>query len=234
MNLTILSTRFSGNYAFGGNGLFGVAQGGGVYYDDFFAGQLLIRDCEFIGNSAGDGAGVWAFDSQSPRIENTLFAGNSSARGSAVYSWGFAEVVNCTVVKNVASDGTVIWASSIDNSIVWQNTGSYVDGTTRYSLIQGGAPGPGNIDLDPRFRDPLGGDYRLLPGSPTIDAADNGAVGAGVFRDLAGRPRFRDDERTPDTGIGPAPVVDMGAYEFQPRLRRAEGPPRPTSPIGVR
>ena len=33
--------------------------------------------------------------------------------------------------------------------------------------------------------------------------------------DLAGQPRFVDDPRTADTGIGPAPIVDLGAFEFQ-------------------
>ena len=28
------------------------------------------------------------------------------------------------------------------------------------------------------------------------------------------QPRFRDDPETVDTGVGPPPIVDMGAYEF--------------------
>jgi hypothetical protein len=85
-----------------------------------------------------------------------------------------------------------------------------------YSVISGGYPGEGNIDADPRFLDPAAGDFRLRHGSPCIDAGDSSAVPAGITLDLAGLPRFRDDPRTPDTGKGPAPIVDMGAYEFQP------------------
>ncbi|MHC4427504.1 MAG: hypothetical protein ACYS0D_02740 [Planctomycetota bacterium] len=37
----------------------------------------------------------------------------------------------------------------------------------------------------------------------------------GTTTDLDGNPRFVDDPDTVDTGYGDAPVVDMGAYEFQ-------------------
>ena len=75
------------------------------------------------------------------------------------------------------------------------------------------------------FADPLGpdgtagtddDDLRLVAGSPCIDAGNNGAVPVGVTTDLDGNPRFRDDPNTPDTGAGAAPLVDMGAYEFDP------------------
>jgi len=85
--------------------------------------------------------------------------------------------------------------------------------------------GPGKIDSTPLFRDPddpddiLGtadDDYSLARGSPCIDAGSNALVPATLLFDILGRPRRRDDPRTPDRGVGPAPIVDMGAYEFQP------------------
>jgi hypothetical protein len=88
-----------------------------------------------------------------------------------------------------------------------------------FSNIQGGwtgAGGLGNIDADPFFLDPDNGDFRLAPGSPSIDAGDNDAVPADVTTDLAGHPRFVDNVISPDTGnpgaAGP-PIVDMGAFE---------------------
>jgi hypothetical protein len=45
-------------------------------------------------------------------------------------------------------------------------------------------------------------------------------VPTGVTTDLAGNPRFVDDTETPDTGSGTAPLVDMGAYEYQPVAAR--------------
>ena len=167
-----------------------------------------------------------------------------SERGHAAYG---CQLVNCTLVDNgLPLDGIEVAISClITNSIVWDTSGvapTTLQSQVSYSLIPGGASGPGNIDTPPRFRDPLGPDgipgtgdedYRLAPGSPAIDAGDNTAVGVGVITDLTGRPRFRDDERTPDTGIGPAPVVDMGAYEFQPCLRSVVGPPRPGGTVNL-
>ncbi len=40
----------------------------------------------------------------------------------------------------------------------------------------------------------------------------------GIDTDLDGNPRFVDDPDTKDTGNGDPPIVDMGAYEFQPVL----------------
>jgi len=46
------------------------------------------------------------------------------------------------------------------------------------------------------------------------DAGDNSLV-AGITTDLEGNLRLADDPATADTGSGVAPIVDMGAYEFQ-------------------
>jgi len=97
----------------------------------------------------------------------------------------------------------------------------------RYSNVQDGWRGAGsnNIDADPRFVDPDGpdddpntfddNDYRLLPSSPCIDAADNGAVPIEIMTDHDGNPRVVEDLCIPDTGLGIRPIVDMGAYEWQ-------------------
>ncbi|UCD73891.1 MAG: hypothetical protein JSV91_08835 [Phycisphaerales bacterium] len=101
-----------------------------------------------------------------------------------------------------------------------------------YSCVQGGWAGEGNIDADPLFiaegrwddngtpNDPdddfwLDGVYELMPGSPCIDAGNNEEVPEEITTDYAGNPRFVDDPDTVDTGFGPPPIVDMGAYEFQ-------------------
>ena len=81
----------------------------------------------------------------------------------------------------------------------------------------------GCIDSDPLFVDPLGADgfnatgdknFRLTGFSPCIDAGDNEAVPLGVATDLDGNARFFDDPGTIDTGMGVAPIVDMGPYEL--------------------
>jgi hypothetical protein len=97
----------------------------------------------------------------------------------------------------------------------------------RYSDVQGGWTGTGNINADPLFvRAPAPGpdgrwgtddddfgDLRPQSGSPAIDSGNSAAVPAGITTDLAGNLRFTDVPAAPDTGAGPAPIVDMGAYE---------------------
>jgi hypothetical protein len=70
----------------------------------------------------------------------------------------------------------------------------------------------GNIDADPLFAGP--GNYRLLPGSPSIDAGTNAAGGPAADFAGAGRPRDGDGD-----GIA---VRDQGAFEradtFAPKI----------------
>ncbi|HMJ35398.1 MAG TPA: PKD domain-containing protein [Baekduia sp.] len=70
-------------------------------------------------------------------------------------------------------------------------------------------PGVGDVNVDPRFVDPAGGDYRLLKDSPLIDAGDPAAPFALESPiDLAGRPRSLD-------GNGDCTArTDLGALEF--------------------
>ena len=45
---------------------------------------------------------------------------------------------------------------------------------------------------------------------------DNGDYGEEIPIDLAGNPRRIDDPLAPDTGLGTAPIVDLGALERVP------------------
>jgi hypothetical protein len=179
-----------------------------------------VRDCSFRGNSSEKGGGL--FGGGGPiTVVNCLFDHNWAYRGGGM-RWisGDAQIVNCTFAQNFATDAG--GGAYIDhegqvhaNCIVWGNTPDQFSGPALVisSNVQNGWPGPGNIDADPLFADPANGDYRLLPGSPCIDAGDNTAVPEGVTTDLDGNPRFLEILETPDTGNGNPPIVDMGAYE---------------------
>ncbi len=225
------------------------------------AGDTLVRDCEFLGNLAlgngpscggpggptctsAFGGGIHS-EGVLALVENTLFVGNAVGpvgfgaleEGHAAYR---CQLVNCTLVDNgrgPSGSSEVTQGCIITNSIVWDTSGlvpTHPLSSASYSLILGGFPGVGNLDLDPVFRNPGAGDYRLSSSSPAIDAADNGALSAEVLTDLVGRVRFIDDPATPDTGLGGFPVVDMGALEFLPRAHRSAAPPSSAPPVTVR
>ncbi len=59
------------------------------------------------------------------------------------------------------------------------------------------------------------GDHRLMSGSPAVDAGNNALVQAALTTDFDGFARISDDPNTVDTGVGTAPIVDMGVYEIQ-------------------
>ena len=123
--------------------------------------------------------------------------------------------------SNPTITNCVMWCSAFDQ-VVSLNSNPVVN----HCVIQGGwdgAGGVGIIDAKPMFVNSSGvdnvigtedDDLRLLPNSPAIDAGDNSAVPVDVLTDLDGHARFVDDVTTADTGVGVAPIVDVGAYEF--------------------
>lgn len=221
--LTVRDCEFTGNRAALGAGLL-------VWKD------ATVVNCQFYGNTAV------------PRPRDPYPEVGGFGAGALIYSAGghTLDMINCTVAynngkKHVGVDAEANGSVNIRNTIVWGNEGSSseVDGYWReeiggsfdasYSCIRYifGPPEPGEDPIDPGDipgcidADPLlvsHADLRLMPGSPCIDAADNGAVPAGVELDLAGLARFVDDPGTPDTGVpgrGHSEVVDMGAFEVQ-------------------
>jgi predicted outer membrane repeat protein len=204
--------------------------GGGMLTD--LHCQPIITACAFNSNTAtNQGGGV--HNQSSSTLADCLFSRNSSPLGGAISTssvdgvLGVLSLVNCTLAGNSADTnggGLYIGANmtaSLANCIAWANTaqaGPQIHGTAMvsYSCVQEGWTGTGNIMTDPLLVDPANDDLRLSAGSPCIDAGDNTAVPASVATDAAGNPRFVDDPATPDTGSGTAPLVDMGAHEYQP------------------
>lgn len=176
-------------------------------------------------------------------VTNSTFVGNSSALGGGLCSYGalVSRIANCIVWNNTASiQGAQIYAYVSNASS--STTVSYSDvqgGLTNVSVngvIGAFHWGAGNLDLNPRFMDADGpdnvlttwidNDYRLAAVSPCIDAGDNSGVPADltdidddgnlmeiVPRDLDLNARFYDTLGVPDTGVGVAPIVDLGGYE---------------------
>ena len=185
------------------------------------AGDLDVFGSLFHGNEATNGGAV-----ATSRCDALRIGGNTFTENSATGSGGAVNMSQGGVAAQVSNN--ILWNNDVngDQSEEGQIAGQPRDMT--FCLVQGLVdPGQGNIDGDPLFRDPAGGDYRLDPGSPAIDAGDNSEVPADVGdldgdedrteplpEDFAGAPRFQDDPGTADTGLGAPPIVDIGAFEF--------------------
>lgn len=174
----------------------GVRYGGGVA--NLTASDTLYINCAFIANTALGGSefgGGIAISESSPVLVNCTFTGNAAAGGGAVWAVhsAFPVFVNCILWENGPEPIRVD-----DQAMV----------TIEYSDVQGGFEGIGNIDMDPLLLDPMGGNVRLLGGSPCVDAGSNAALPPDVQFDLYGDPRTADGD-----GNGTR-IVDMGAAEY--------------------
>ncbi len=195
--------------------------GGGIYN---ISSSPLVTNCGFWQNTAGlHGGGIMNNYSSNATVINCIFVDNdaSAGGGGMAESLASATVTNSTFFSNTAGygGGIYIWQgnSVTTNCILWGDTPDEINSngspTVTYCDIQGGFPGD-NIALDPCFIYAAAGNLHLKRGSPCIDAGNNAAVPAGVLLDADGKLRFRDDPNTEDTGVGPAPIVDMGAFEY--------------------
>jgi len=170
----------------------------------------------------------------------TSFVGSHDYGGSAgaIAGGDEIEIIGCVVYGGDADNYGGAWVGAnakVANSIFWGNTDSNgsigrsnirSSGDVEFCCVQNmlvGEPGedppnpekfPGSISENPMFVNEFIADFRLLPGSPCIDASDNTAWPSTVLTDLDDNPRFYDDVATNDTGIGQAPIADMGDYEF--------------------
>lgn len=218
------NVAFFGNKAGFGGGLYNLSSSNALLVNGVFSGNLAFR------TGGGAGGGVLNNNS-SPILTNVSFSGNvaagyiqtaggmlngagSNPRLTNVILWGNVAVTGKEMVN---SGGSV---PQVSFSLIEGSGGSGVGWNTAF-----GTDGGGNLDSDPLFVDPDGGDniagtiddnLRLKAGSPAIDAGNNNALGLGlVSTDLDAALRFIEDPLTPDTGLGSAPIVDLGAFEFR-------------------
>jgi hypothetical protein len=203
--------------------------GGAVYLDS--SDSTYITSCNIVGNVAEQGSAVYAAHCSVSLSNCTAMGNKADAESGFLFYYGgsVSSFTNCliwdngsTAIDHCFSDGTKLKCTYSDIK--------GCGGSGAGWAVAPGSGGGGNRDIDPLIAhaanpgidgawgtlDDDYGDLQLLPGSTCIDAGKNGPTYANVGYDCAGWPRFMDDPATPDTGSGTAPIVDIGAYEFQP------------------
>ena len=120
-------------------------------------------------------------------------------------------VVANNIIAGSAEHGLFLPAGTLSNAsnVVFDDAGNSF------------TPGPGTVTADPLFVDAAFGDYHLKPGSPAIDAGDDGSVPADLTTDLDGSARIQGRH------------VDIGAYETAPEPGGALGPVVSLSALGA-
>jgi predicted outer membrane repeat protein len=229
-NLVVRGCTFEGNRA---------RRAGAAYVK---TGTCRFERCAFFGNEATAGPGGAVFSEAGglePRFFDTLFAGNRAGGfGGAVATTGssYPQFDGCTFTLNDAGfrGGAFHTASGTayaTSSILWGNVPDEISGRTqvRYSIVSGGFTGEGNIEADPLFADPGGGDFRLSVDSPAIDRGLPAVADAETRRDLDGHSRVlcgRIDMGAHESGIGDADCdrdVDLIDYRKWPNCHGGPG-----------
>ena len=250
-DLLIADSRFIANIA--------TVDGGALWYNDDNSSVQMANTVFIGNTATNFGGAVYAITSSGEYTNCLFSGNSATSGGAfRSASLPPVAFRNCTFANNSASSiAGGLWLANdlqanVINSVFWNNSaaglfdqtaqiGGFSPLSIDYSCLMGWTGsfgGTGNIGLDPLFVDELGvdltpgtedDDLRTLGGSPCIDAADNGGVGADFFdhdddlntieaipEDAFHGNRFYDDPATTDSGAGIAPIVDMGAYEFQP------------------
>ncbi|UCE65804.1 MAG: hypothetical protein JSU85_13210 [Candidatus Zixiibacteriota bacterium] len=124
-------------------------RGGGIlnkYSDSYIRNNIFVYN-----RCAAEGAAIFCsrtWSRSNPTIINNVIYGNQAG-------------VNGGAIKIIYADPV------ISNTIMWNNTPDEINQddlsnpVITYSNIQGGWAGEGNINIDPLFRDPQGGDFHL-------------------------------------------------------------------------
>ncbi len=147
--------------------------GGGMFTSD---GSPTVINCTFRENHAANSGGGMYNRNSTTILRNCVFIANSAdcAGGGLHNTAGTVIAANCTFVANVVSGdapappvggfrgggiSTLGDSGQVINCIAWDNyapVDSQISGdsTVRYSAVQDGWPGKGNIGADPCFADP--------------------------------------------------------------------------------
>lgn len=186
--------------------------------------------CLFVANTTpGRGGAIFNNSGSQSTIDSCLLVENfttgsaASSHGGAVYNSSSGSMIlrHSTLARNHAAGqggGVMLTGTNqppFSHVILWGNEDANgaglpaqyrgQPGSVDWSCVEGwdgASAGSGTIAGDPLFRDALGRDYRLMLGSPAVNAGDPSVVQMPGLRDCDGSPRVQCGR------------VDMGGYEF--------------------
>lgn len=215
-NPILTNVLFSGNSAY--------HEGGGMF--NIVSSSPVLTNVAFIDNAVtgdGGGGGIKTYNS-SPSLTNVTFSGNHASVGGGIDNWQSSmTLTNVTFRDNTADRyGAAMYSQestpTITNTIIWGNTPGNSQmlndrgvSTVTYSIIEGGHPGAGNLNANPKLG-PLADDegltptYSLPPGSPAIDT---GSPSVCPVTDQLGLSRPVDGDGNESA------ICDMGAFEYR-------------------
>ncbi|MFT7668030.1 MAG: putative outer membrane repeat protein [Planctomycetota bacterium] len=192
------------------------ARGGAIHTNDWFGSiNLIVNSSTFVKNtvlgvSEFDGGGAIgsyarSFEGTHIQVENSIMWENTALSGPSVHSNGPVGSTSHTLALSY---------SDLEGGL-----GSVFNGNATVTSVS-------LLSADPLFNNAPSGDYRLGAGSPCADAGSNLLLSADSLDidgdldylellplDLLGNPRPVDDPSAPNTGVGPGPITDMGAFE---------------------
>ncbi len=188
--------------------------------------STVVLDSSVIVNNSG--SGTYFIDVTTGTGGTTNVIGNTVANNKVDLNYSSSPAVmlvqdySTAVTENI--ENNILWANKglsgstaigdVDVSIADSpNTGSTVNVANNvYSLLLGAVvTSQNNLNVDPRFVFPGGGDFHLLSGSPAIDAGLDMLPGGLPATDVEGNPRLNGTH------------VDIGAYEYGPLTDRIFG-----------
>lgn len=246
-NTHVINTGFWGNQACFGGGVLNAVRCAPTLVNCVFSGNVAgfnggafhcyaqdtpdLINCTMGHNVAHDYGGAIHLESGSrPTLSNCILWGNQAPNGPEIAMWTALQPTTIAVQYSDVQGGIAdVYMNDPCCAALW---------------------GPaGIVDSDPIFIDPDGLDavigtpddnLRLSYGSPCVDAGRNRAVPTDQSDldddgdleerlpvDFDGWPRFVADDTAQDSGEGPAPVIDLGAYE----AARAVGGIRVSHPV---
>ncbi|WP_018628124.1 choice-of-anchor Q domain-containing protein [Niabella aurantiaca] len=182
-----------------------VERGGGLYFTSPYEDPVVAGSL-FTGNTSKLGGAIYSRD-DSLVVINTTFADNTATTaGNAICSE--AAYISGQSVRNPVLVNSILWNSTPNAVSMIENTGDLPFIIT-YSIVQGNsvAAGTGNSNANPLFTNAGSGNYTLMAASPAINTGNtplwNAANITGTMVDLAGNPRVAGN------------AIDRGAFELQ-------------------